>query len=138
VDDVTLTKTICALLGRIDGWVWRETGPAYSASKVGVFYGAIGETPDRAVGVRLYGGTDDPIEFVSSRRVQLRVRGAVGDVASADLLASQAFSALHGLSRVDGISGISRQSLTPLGADSNRRQERTENYLIIFDNPEEI
>lgn len=137
MDDVTLTKTLCEFLGQIDGWAWHPTGPAYTQSQVGVFYGPIGDSPDRAVGVRLYGATDDP-DFVSSRRVQLRIRGGDGDVAGADALASVAYAALHGLSRVGGINGISRISMAPLGADSNGRQERTENYLFIFDNPEAI
>jgi len=39
---------------------------------------------------------------------------------------------------VGGISGVSRLSMAPAGADENGREERTENYLIILDNQEAL
>jgi len=134
--DVQLTKQVCALLGEIDGWEWRETGPAYSESVVGVHYGAIKATPSRGVGVRVYLASDDLDESLSWRRMQIRFRGPRNDPTGADALADAAFARLQGLSRVGGISGISRLSMAPLGADGNGREERAENYQIILDNPE--
>lgn len=136
MDDVTLTKKICALLGDIDGWEWRETGPAYTSAVVGVCYGRMPASPDRLVAVRVYLTDDNTQNLVSSRRVQLRFRGARGDLDGADALADQAFARLQGLAREGGISGISRLSMTPLGADENDREERSDNYTIILDNPE--
>lgn len=138
VDDVTLTKLICAELGRLSGWAWRPNGPTYTAGEVGVFYGPIAAAPDRAVGVRIYAAADERAEHYAWRRVQLRVRGARDRPDGADELAAAAFAALQGLSRVGGISGVSRQSMAPAGADENRREERTENYLIILDNEEAL
>lgn len=137
LDDVELTQEICTQLGGITGWEWRPTGPAYTSAEVGVFYGAIGTSPDRAVGVRVYGSTDTR-DGPASRRVQVRFRGAPGNPAGADDLAGQAFPVLTGLSRVGGISGVSRLSMAPLGADSNRREERTDNYIITLDNQEAL
>ncbi|MFP7833133.1 minor capsid protein [Marisediminicola sp. LYQ134] len=137
MDDEQLTKTICTLLGRIPGWEWHETAAPYASTSVGVFYGPIDTTPHRAVGVRVYGTTDDKIQHLGWRRVQLRLRGGEGDPAGADRLADISFQVMVSLlNRLPGISDASRQSSAPLGADENRREERTENYLVILDNQE--
>lgn len=138
MNDAELTKLICALLGDIPGWEWSGDDPesAYPDDAVGIFYGALGTTPDKAVGVRVYATTDDRINHLATRRVQLRLRGARGRPDGADELAAAAFDALQELSRVGGISDISRLSMAPAGADTNRREERTENYQIILDNQE--
>lgn len=141
LDDRTLTRRICAFLGELPGWDWHEddgTDYEYPADAVAIFYGALGAKPDAAVGVRVYSRTEERGEHLSWRRVQLRVRGAPDDVEGADRLAEDAFQRLQGASRVAGISGISHQSMTPLGADGNRREERTENYIIILDNQEAL
>ncbi|WP_233202015.1 minor capsid protein [Cryobacterium sp. Y11] len=138
LDDRTLTILICSILGEIPGWDWNPGDPdyVYSSDPVIIFYGALGTTPDTAVGVRVYAAGQDL--DVAWRRVQIRVRGAQGRPDGADVLAALAFAALQGLSRVGGISGISRLSIAPAGADDNRREERTENYLIILDNLEAL
>jgi hypothetical protein len=155
VDDVTLTKSLCEWLGGIEGWAWRETGEPYSddavapdvdlspedelapdVSEVGVFYGRLKPSPDRAVGVRIYGTTDVAHEFVGWRRAQLRFRGDPDRPDGADELAVAAFARLQGLSRLGGISGVHRESMAPLGADQNGREERSDNYIIILDNQE--
>lgn len=134
MDDVTLTKVVCRILGRIPGWSWRETGPAYTDDEVAIFYGPLKPDPDRAVGVRVYDGTDTA--HLATRRVQLRFRGRPGELDGADRLAFPAFVLLDGLSRTGGISGARRMSLAPLGADTNGREERTDNYEITLDNLE--
>lgn len=136
MNDVELTKTVCALLGRVPTWEWRPTGPRYTATETAIFYGAIGSTPDRAIGVRLYGADDNDIQHERTRRVQVRYRGRPGRPDDADAMASIGFDVLQGLSRVGGISGIGRMSMSPSAADDNDRQERTDNYRIILDNPE--
>ena len=138
MDDRTLTKLVCAELGRLPTWEWRDEGDEtpVPVGAVMIFYGAIDSSPDKAVGVRVYGVTDIDLEHLRWRRVQLRVRGERGRPDGADVLADQAFLILQELSRVGGISGISRQSMAPSGADENRREERTDNYTIILDNRE--
>lgn len=138
IDDATLTKLICSLLGEIPGWIWSEAGTPYPSASTGIFYGAIAADPDRAIGVRVYGTTDNYEESLSSRRVQLRFRGRRRSPDDADNLAQIAFLRLQGLSRVGGISGIRRDSMSPLGADDNGREQRSENYTIILDNQEAL
>jgi hypothetical protein len=136
VDDATLTKTVCMILGRVPGWEWRPTGPAYTAAEVGIYYGAIKDTPDRAIGVRVYSIPSDNPDTDRQRGVQLRIRGGRGRPDGADVIASVARPVLAGIVRQYGISEITFTSMAPLGADQNGRQERTENALITLDNPE--
>lgn len=130
MDDDALTTRLCQLLGAIPTFDF----PTHTPAGVGVFYGRIDDAPDRAVGVRVYGAVDE--EHLHWRRAQIRLRGGRRQRDGADRLASVVFTALQGLSRVGGISGIRRESMTPLGADQNGREERTENYIIILDNQE--
>jgi len=138
LDDATLTMLICATLGTIPGWDWNPDDPehVYAKDAVVIYYGALGTEPDKGVGVRVYGTTDE--RDLSWRRVQLRLRGERGRPDGADRLSAPSFAILHGLSRLGGISSITRQSMAPAGADDNRREERTENYLIILDNQESL
>ena len=138
MDDVALTHLICSILGTIPGWDWTRQDPdhVYAPDAVVIFYGALATEPDTAVGVRIYGTTDE--RDLGWRRVQLRLRGERGRPEGADALSAPSFAALHELSRLGGISSISRQSMAPAGADGNRREERTENYLIILDNLEAL
>ncbi|MDD7963309.1 MULTISPECIES: phage tail terminator protein [Microbacterium] len=137
MDDSTLTQTIAALLGGIDGWDWNPSPDAeYDRDAVVIQYGRIQTEPDQQVAVRVYFADDDVETQLSIRRVQLRFRGARERVDGADRLADQAFDEIHGLSRVGGISGIRRISIAQLGADTNSREERTDNYEITLDNTE--
>ncbi|MBW9093106.1 hypothetical protein JNB62_05375 [Microbacterium jejuense] len=136
MDDDELTFRLCEILGRIPGWVWDPTLDAFPQDSTAVFYGAVQDKPDRAVGVRVYGTEDRLTEFVAERRAQLYFRGGRGDPRGANKLAAPAFTLLQGLSRVGGISDIRRMSMAPLGADTNGREERTDNYIITLDNLE--
>lgn len=131
MDDATLTKRICELLDAIPTFDYFTTPPA---GGVAVFYGRIDPEPNRAVGVRVYSATDE--RHLHWRRAQVRIRGDKRRRDDADRIAGVVFAALHGLSRVGGISGISRESMSPGGADDNGREERTDNYIITLDNQE--
>ena len=133
--DAELTVAICEMLGELPGWSWSTSG-TYPADRVGVFYGAIPDAPDRAVGVRVYGGTDDPVVYSPTRSVQLLIRGARNQPDSADQMAALAFLLMQGRMRAGGINHIQRTSFGPLGADGNGREERSENYVITLDNLE--
>lgn len=138
MDDVTLTKLICSILGTIPGWEWRPDGPAYTEAETAIVYGALPSSPDLGIGVRLYGFDDQPVEVVHQRRAQLRYRGGIGRPHGADELAAIAATVLGGVSRFRGISSIERISGAPLGADDNGREQRTDNFLILLDNLEAI
>ncbi|MGX5772697.1 minor capsid protein [Microbacterium trichothecenolyticum] len=138
MDDAQLTRVICEILGGVPGWEWTDDPDAadYAASVLGIRYGALQEGPDRSIAVRVYAPISD--DDILARRVQLRIRGRKRDIADADRIAGVAFTVLHRLSRVGGISDIRRISGGPLGADSKGREERSDNYQIILDNPEAI
>lgn len=132
-----VTRVIETLANRC-GWAWRPNGPTYTATETGLYYGPIGTTPDLAVGVTLYATDDDLLldgsrYSASVRRVQIRFRGAKGDPTSADQLASAAFRALQGLSRVAGLNHAQRILTAPLGVDDNARTERADSYIVIPD-----
>lgn len=133
--DAELTKLLCSILGIVPGWAWREQGPDYTPTEVGIFYRALADAPDRAIAVAVYGGTD-PQLYEPQRRAQLRFRGGRGDMDGADALADIAFLVLHERPRGQGVSSITRTSFGALAVDDNRRQERTDNYLITLDNLE--
>ncbi len=135
MDDAAVTLALCEMLGEVPGWHWSTTTET-PAGMVGVFYGDIPDTPDRAIGVRVYGGTDDPLVYQPVRYAQLRVRGARGDKDDADRIAGVAFVLLQGRSRVRGLSWMQRETFGPLGADANGREERSDNWTVHLDNPE--
>ena len=135
MDTTTLVTTVNELLAAASVGTWRPGG-GYTAGEIGLFYGPIGATPDRAIGVTCYTQTDDIETGRTDRYVQVRFRGHRGAPNGADQLADAAFIALHGVYRTSGIARITRTSTAPLGADTNGRQERTDNYQLIIDNPE--
>jgi len=134
MDTSTLTTAVCALLDAAGVGEWRPAGPAYTAAETGIFYGALGALPDKAIGVTCYTATDDIVTGLATRRVQVRCRGARNVPNGADLIADAVFAAIHGLYRTSGFARITREFPAPLGADGNSRQERTDNYLLVLDN----
>lgn len=131
MDDAEITKALCRILALVPGWQFED----HEGADLAIFYGAIGTEPDRAIGVRVYGQplTADGRQV---RRAQLRTRGSRGQPDDADYMAGVATSVLEGISRQYGINGITHLSSAPAGADTNLRDERTDNFLIIIDNPE--
>lgn len=136
MDDVAVTKALCQVLAARTGWAWRPDGPAYTSAEVGVVYGALPASPDRAVAVTVYWADDELQTGLAVRRAQLRFRGGRGRPDGADELAGVAFTTLHGLARVAGLSLVTRVLVAHLGADDNARQERADSYQIVLDNPE--
>lgn len=137
MDDKALLKWVCAQLGELDGWSW-EPDEIYDCGPdlVTVHAGAIPHDARRAVGVHLFGGSDDKQTSTKTRRAQTRARGAEGDPYDAGVLADAAHSHFEELLREGVISSVERTSFGPAGTDKNGRYERTDSYLIIFDNPE--
>lgn len=136
MDDATLKTRLCEILGSIDGFVWDPTPTVYPADAVGVHYGRIGDTPDRAVGVRLYDASDT--RNLTQRKAQIWVRGARHERDGADRIADAVFARFDKLSREGGILGIRRESMSDMGSDDNDREQRSENYTITLDNEEAL
>ncbi|MDR6142390.1 hypothetical protein QE375_001944 [Microbacterium foliorum] len=133
--DSVLKTRLCEILGTIAGFEWSTTG-AYAADSIGVWFGGIEDSPDRAVGVRLYGGSD--VDKLTKRKAQIWVRGARDERGSADDIADAVFDRFDNLSREGGILGIRRESMSDQGTDDNGRDQRSENYTITLDNEEAL
>lgn len=107
---------------------------AFAGALPGLTVRDLPASPDRIIAVTCY-WQDHLLELPTSVvRVQVRCRGAAGRPLDADDLADAVFPLLHGVhhARWGGVE-ISRcrwVSSTPLGADSNNRPERTDNYEI--------
>ncbi len=136
MDDAALTIWLCEQLGEIEGWQWWPEPEPYPADIVGVNVGAIPADVGRAVGVRIFGGTDDEVTGTKTRRAQVRFRGDHGDPLGANALADAAFTRFRRLMREGVVSTIIRTSFAPSGESETGREERTDSYLIIFDNEE--
>jgi len=136
MDTTEVTYAVAQILAEADVGQWRPTGPGYAPAEVGIYYGPIHASPDRAIGVTVYTQTDDVVTGLQDRYVQVRCRGAKGQPNGADLIADAAFEALHGVYHHLGFARVTRTSTAPLGADENGRQERTDNYRVIIDNSE--
>ena len=136
MDDDTLTARICLALAVLPGWEYHEDDTPFSPGGTAIFFGAIESKPDRAVGVKVYGGADDRVTGIATRRVQLRFRGAPRQRGGAERQAALAFTVLQGRMRRDGINDIERISFSPPTTDDSGRDERTDNYLITLDNLE--
>lgn len=137
MDDAGLTRWLVEQLGTINGWVWSATDPYDLATDVVTVYeGPIPAEARRAVGVRVFGGSDDDETDMKTRRVQLRSRGDEGDPNGANRVADAAFTHLRRLLREGVVSTVTRTSFDPAGVDQNGREGRTDNYLIIFDTEE--
>lgn len=135
MSDAALTKVLARHLHAAGIGEYRDDGTPFTDGTVGIFYGALGDTPDRAIGIRVYATGDDTVG-TATRRAQVRYRGSPRAPDGADDLAGLVFNALHGSTQVVGVSYVARVSSAPLGADQNGRQERTDNYTITLDNPE--
>lgn len=92
--------------------------------------------PDTAVAVEVYAITDDITLPDVEVRIQLTFRGP-GD--AADHFADDVFEALHGLHGFEmgglRVQRARRLYVAPLGADSNGRERRSDNYALVFMRP---
>lgn len=135
MDDAQVTVALCEILGAVPGWHWSPGAvPPPPGTALTVFYGDIPDSPDRAIGVRVYGGSDDSRVYQPQRQAQLRIRGRRNQPNDADEIAGIAFTVLQGRARTQGLSWIERQFFGPLGTDVNGREERADNYIIAIDN----
>ncbi len=131
-----LIALLAELLAAAGVGKWRPTGPDYGPTETGITGYALPSTTDRAIAITPY-DTDDPLDGPAVRFVQLRSRGRARQQFDAGDLADLAFAVLHDRHHPDPrVARIVRVSSVPLGPDGNGRQERTDNYQIILNNPE--
>jgi hypothetical protein len=104
-----------------------------------VFFKELPPFPDVAVALTAYSSVDEPKIAASTVRVQFWFRGAVDDSLSCDVMADAAFDYFQGLEdRTYGsvhVAQAFRVSSIQLGADSQRRHERSDNYEFDLDLP---
>lgn len=114
--------------------VWKPEG-GYTASETAIFYGPIGSTPDRAIGITRYGGSPDATYDGDRgpRLIQVRVRGARNSTLSADDLADAVDAVLRRMPRTAGLSSAWASGPLPLGTDGNGRTELSLNYSVTLE-----
>lgn len=104
-----------------------------------VFFKELPPAPDNAVALTAYSSTDEPKVAASSVRVQFWFRGDVDNSLSCDDTADATFEFFQG--REDFTYGsvhvvqALRISSIQLGADPQRRHERSDNYQFDLDLP---
>jgi hypothetical protein len=130
-----MVTALASILAAQNIGVWRPAGPAYTAAEVGIWYGQIGTTPDRGIGIARYGGSPNQTYDGDRgpRLVQVRVRGAVDDPTSADDIADDVDAVLRRMAPTSGLSSRWASGPLPLGPDGNRRLELTLNYTITVE-----
>ena len=111
---------------------WLTSG-TYKATDVAISIDDLPSAPDRGIAMSLYDVEDSP-GTDSVVGLQLWIRGAAKNKASAKETKDAIFDALHNLQDVTWagipIVRIWRQSGANLGTDGNGRQEVSQNYYI--------
>jgi len=104
-----------------------------------VFFKALPTTPDRCIAITAYAATDEPKVALSHVRVQFWFRGIVNNSLDVDELGDSVFNLLQGAEDLTfGTAHVVqalRVSSIQLGADANKRSERTCNYEFDLDVP---
>jgi hypothetical protein len=118
--------------------VYKTTG-TYAATDTAIVFGELPTSPDRCIGLSLYSATDAPKQNLSTVRLQVMMRGAVNNSLDVGDLATAVFGVLQGLEGRDFGTAhavqVGRISAVPLGLDSNKRSERSDNYQADINTP---
>lgn len=110
----------------------------YTTGETGIILKATPPTPDRVVTLNAYipgGDNPNPGAVTDEVMLQIRTRGLANPPTDVDDLAEAAVTALvgHHLSWPGlTVQRVHRLSTLPLGADQNRRQERTDNLRLLI------
>jgi hypothetical protein len=134
VKDSEAIVALAGILAARGVGVWKPAG-GYTAAETAIFYGPIGTTPDRAIGITRYGGSPDATYDgdPGPRLIQVRVRGLPGNPVSADDLADAVDAVLRRMTRTAGLSSAWASGPLPLGADGSRRTELSLNYAVTLE-----
>lgn len=119
------------------------TGLAAHLTSAGIadpkFYKALPTSPDRAIALTAYSASDEPKVAASTIRVQIWFRGIVNNSLDVDELGDSVFNILQGAEDLTfgtaHVVQILRKSSIQLGADANKRNERSDNYELDLDVP---
>jgi len=104
-----------------------------------VFFKALPTAPDRCIAITAYAATDEPKVALSHVRVQFWFRGIVNNSLDVDELGDSVFNLLQGAEDLTfGTAHVVqalRVSSIQLGADANKRNERSDNFQLDVDVP---
>jgi len=116
---------------------YRAAG-AYAAGETAIVFGAMPQTPDRAIVLTTYTVTDDASLSDSVIGLQVRCRGGA-DPHDVEDVAGTVFGLLHGRTALQAgtvhVVQALHQSGAPLGRDDSNRWERSENYYLTVHRP---
>lgn len=111
----------------------------YQSADTAIVFGPVPISPDRGIGLTVYGSDDNVRQAISEYRMQIWCRGVAGSTVDAGTLAGAVFNALQGIQdRLWGALWLiqcRRVSFVPQGIDDNQRQERAENYVFRVNTP---
>ena len=103
------------------------------------FMKALPTAPDRCIALTAYSTSDEPKVAASKIRVQFWFRGIVNNSLDVDELGDAVFNILQGAENLTfgtaHVAQILRKSSIQLGADANKRNERSDNYELDLDVP---
>ena len=103
------------------------------------FMKALPTSPDRCYAVTAYSASDEAKVALSKIRVQFWFRGIVNNSLDVDELGDSVFNLLQGAEDLTfgtaHVVQMLRVSSIQLGADANKRNERSDNYELDLDVP---
>lgn len=130
-------KNLCAYLDSAGVGTYRSTGK-YETDETAITIKRLPTSPDRAIAVAAYNSADDITLPTVAVSIQIRFR-AGDNRTDVDDLADEAFSQLHGrhhfLMGEMKVARAHRVNFAGLGVDDNRREERADNYELLFQRP---
>jgi hypothetical protein len=104
-----------------------------------ILFGELPTSPDRCIALTLYASRDEPVQNLSTVRVQFMFRGAANNTLDVGDLAASVFGVLQGVTHRDYGTAHAvdclRVSTVPLGMDGNKRMTRADNYEIPVNTP---
>jgi hypothetical protein len=133
-----LLNGVAAVLAGAGAGTYRADGSAYAAGETAIVFGAMPQTPDRAIVLSAYTVTDDASLSDSVIGLQVRCRGG-SDPHDVEAIAGAVFDQLHGRTAYQAgtvrVVQSLRRSGTPLGRDDSNRWEHSDNYYLTVHRP---
>lgn len=111
----------------------------FASTDTAIVMQTLPQTPDNAIAITIYPGSDDPTLSDSVAKVQIMARWGGSDPRPTNDLTDAVFDAFQNLGATLStgivVQQITRISGVPLGKDDNQRWLRSENYAVKFWRP---
>jgi hypothetical protein len=135
-NDADIMRGIAQRLHDAGLGLYDPTGAAYTDPMTlpAIVFKEMPDVPDRVICITAYTIAGQPAMPLDTPSLQIRTRGAPDAAFDCDDIAGAVFDNLHGATRiplgtVTAVQILQRSSI-PMGIDSNRRWERSDNYAI--------